>query len=180
MVEPPAGGDVLLRDPTSIVMRCTEFLQIYSDYRDGRLSDDGVAFAAERHLVECARCARYDQAVRRGVNVLRTAPEIEPSPAFRHTLRRRLLGVTPPDPFPATGRVAASVLVAAAVALLVLEGVSLMPDAEAPAESNAQVVVNPGPPFVGFADPGAVRVIAVTVTDETDADSAARTAAVAP
>jgi len=161
-------------------MRCTDFLRVYSDYRDGLLSDPGLAYAAERHLRECVRCARHDRAVSCGVSVLRAAPEIEPSRSFNRQLRWRLRAAAPLGPFPATGRLAASVLVAAGLALVVLEGITVVSDTEAPREPLAQVVVNPGPPFVGFAEPGPVTVTPVSLTEADDADSAPRTAAVAP
>jgi hypothetical protein len=160
-------------------MRCADFLQIYSDYRDGLLADDGLAFAAEHHLRECPRCARHDLAVRRGVNLLRTEPEIEPSPGFRRTLDRRLRA-GPLESWPATGRLAASVLLAAGVALLVFEGVTLVPPAQEAPSPRAHVVANPGPPFVGFASAELPLAAPATPTDVEEADSAARAAAVAP
>jgi anti-sigma factor RsiW len=69
---------------------CSEFLDRYSDYRDGLLSAlQRAAFQA--HLTECAACARHDAAVTRGVDLLLKMREIQPSSDFRIRLRRRLL-----------------------------------------------------------------------------------------
>lgn len=70
-------------------MECSEFLDRYSDYRDGLLGGARRA-AFQRHLAECASCARHDAAVRRGVEILRTMKEIRPSSEFGLRLRRRL------------------------------------------------------------------------------------------
>ncbi|OGU04340.1 MAG: hypothetical protein A2W29_08165 [Gemmatimonadetes bacterium RBG_16_66_8] len=161
-------------------MRCTDFLHLYSDYRDGRLRDRALETALEHHLRECVRCARFDLVLRRGVDVLQTAPQIEPSPAFRRTLRLRLFATPMLDPFPAPGLAVASLLVAAAVALFVLEGVTRRSAVDPPTQPQAQVVVNPGPPFVGFAGPSLVQAVPASLASQEDADSAARAASVAP
>jgi anti-sigma factor RsiW len=70
---------------------CSDFLDRYSDFRDGLLSarEEGVFRA---HLAECAACARHDAAVKRGVELLLRMGEIRPSPDFGARLRRRLMG----------------------------------------------------------------------------------------
>ena len=73
-----------------MINSCTEFLAVYSDLRDGELSLPR-RIEAERHLAECASCARYDQVVRDGVQVARALPEIEPSPDFLLRLQHRIL-----------------------------------------------------------------------------------------
>ena len=84
------------------------------------------------------------------------------------------------DPFPAPGLAVASLLVAAAVALFVLEGVTRRSAVDPPTQPQAQVVVNPGPPFVGFAGPSLVQAVPASLASQEDADSAARAASVAP
>jgi anti-sigma factor RsiW len=136
-----------------IPMRCADFLELYSDYRDGRLQDLATVLDIERHLRDCPRCARQDVAVRRGVDVLRAAPGLQPSAAFRAQLKERLTARgRHSDPTAARGRFIASLLVAAGVALLVIEGVTWVPETGGETLSP-QVVANPGPPFVGFAEP---------------------------
>jgi anti-sigma factor RsiW len=68
---------------------CSEFLDRYSDYRDGLLSAPRRA-AFRAHLAECAACARHDAAVARGVELLQRMREIQPSSDFGIRLRRRL------------------------------------------------------------------------------------------
>jgi len=51
---------------------------------------DAELVAMEAHLGECAACARYDTAIRRGLLVLRNLPVVEPSSAFRTRLNDRL------------------------------------------------------------------------------------------
>lgn len=68
-------------------MQCSEFLQIYSDYRDGLIGDPELARRVGHHLRTCPRCMNYDALVSRGVMALRSTSDIEP----RARLRRRSL-----------------------------------------------------------------------------------------
>lgn len=53
------------------------FLELYSDYRDGRLDEDTRA-AMIAHMAECAPCRRYDRVIRIGVAVLRDSLKEDP------------------------------------------------------------------------------------------------------
>lgn len=160
-------------------MRCADFQELYSDYRDGRLQDRARLTEVERHLRECPRCARQDLAVRRGVEVLRAGPSLEPSPAFRRALQRRLaFSRAGTDPGLAPGGLVASLLVAAAVGLVLIEGVTRLQQTQPAAERSPQVVANPGPPFVGFARADPAAAITPDTTD--DEDTALHVPAVAP
>lgn len=68
---------------------CTEFLEEYSDYRDGSMPSRRLA-EYRVHLDECASCARYDSVVSGGVEVFRALPEIEPSSDFLPRLQHRI------------------------------------------------------------------------------------------
>ena len=143
-------------------MHCSDFLEWYSDYRDGLVTDPGVAWQLRRHLQRCDVCARYDQLVRRGVLALRRECDIEPSSDFRARLRERLAGtsrVEPEPPTPRSAPVAAALMVAAAMALFVYESIERARPGEPPAMAQAAashtlplVVANPGVPFVTFSD----------------------------
>jgi hypothetical protein len=140
-------------------MRCTDFLQRYSDLRDGVALDREVAVELERHLRSCPRCARYDYAVTRGVGALRLLGEIDPSPAFRRGLRARLAlaarGVPLAPPVRTPAAIAAAALLAVAAALLLYEGMSARHE-RALAETERAiplVIAHPGVPFVSFAAP---------------------------
>ena len=68
-------------------MHCSDFLEVYSDYRDGFLTDPATVRRVHRHLRECARCMNYDALVSRGVMTLRSINEIKPAklePALFH------------------------------------------------------------------------------------------------
>src|SRR5207248_2172462 len=71
-------------------MTCAEFLQRYTDVRDGLITAPRELRRFERHLAHCAACRRYDTAVRRGVIALQAAGTIEPSREFRRRLDARL------------------------------------------------------------------------------------------
>src|SRR5437879_12528703 len=71
-------------------MTCAEFLERYTDFRDGLITAPRELRRFERHLLRCAGCRRYDTAVRRRVLALHAAGTIEPSRDFRRRLDARL------------------------------------------------------------------------------------------
>src|SRR2546430_17492264 len=71
-------------------MTCVEFLERYTDFRDGLITAPRELRRFERHLARCAGCRRYDAAVRRSVLALQAAGTIEPSRDFRRPLDARL------------------------------------------------------------------------------------------
>src|SRR5436853_7133951 len=104
-------------------MTCAEFLEGYTDFRDGLITAPRELRRFERHLARCAGCQRYDAAVRRGVLALRAAETIEPSQGFRRRLEARLERERRATrDVPASAGVAAALFVAAALAMLALEG----------------------------------------------------------
>jgi len=109
-------------------MNCSEFLELYSDYRDGCLEDPGVARAVRQHLCECESCMRYDAAICRGIMALRST-DVEPS---RLVVVRNvsLMPDTGDTVSPTPAKFAGALMVAAAIALLV------WPRAEEPATSQ--------------------------------------------
>ena len=68
---------------------CTDFLQQYSDYRDG-LIPESERHRLEGHLAACRQCQAYDARVARGVIVLQNSGEIEPTGDLRRQLRERI------------------------------------------------------------------------------------------
>src|SRR2546429_7607665 len=114
-------------------MTCAEFLERYTDFRDGLITAPRELRRFERHLVRCAGCRRYDAAVRRGVLALQAAGTIEPSRDFRRRLDARLERERRPAPeVPASAGVAAGVGLAAGPPMLALEGGRRPPGARAP------------------------------------------------
>lgn len=70
-------------------MQCTGFLEEYTEFRDGLLSPAREAeFRA--HMDACPACARYDQVVRDGLQLLSDLPEPESSDDFMPRLQHRL------------------------------------------------------------------------------------------
>src|SRR2546428_2016899 len=104
-------------------MTCAEFLERYTDFRDGLITAPRELRRFERHLARCAGCQRYDAAVRRGVLALRAAETIEPSQGFRRRLEARLERERRATPdVPASAGVAAALVGPAAPPELALDG----------------------------------------------------------
>src|SRR5216110_1446684 len=134
-------------------MTCAEFLERYTEFRDGLITAPRELRRFGRHLTHCAGCRRYDGAVRRGVLALQAAGTIEPSRDFRRRLDARLERERR-----AAGEVPASAGVAAALAMLALEGVRRPEVARSPVLPPVPFpnpVVQTGVPFVSFQDPRA-------------------------
>src|SRR2546429_8303100 len=105
-------------------MTCAEFLERYTDFRDGLITAPRELRRFERHLLRCAGCRRYDTAVRRGVLALQAAGTIEPSRDFRRRLDARLERERrAARDVPASAGVSAAVAPAAGLAVLGLGGV---------------------------------------------------------
>lgn len=140
-------------------MNCAEFLQRYTDVRDGLITAPRELRRFERHLTQCAACRRYDTAVRRGVIALQAAGTIEPSREFRRRLDARLARERRAlSTVPARAGIAAALFVAAALALVALEGVRRPPVAHGPALPPVpfpKPVLQAGVPVVSFQDPRA-------------------------
>lgn len=73
-------------------MLCEEFLQGYSTYLDGLVSDESRA-AFETHVEACATCRQYDRVVRSGLELCKDLPDIHSSPDFIPRLKHRLYHV---------------------------------------------------------------------------------------
>jgi len=146
-------------------MTCSEFLESYSDFRDGLIDDPGVARRLGDHLAVCPRCMQYDARVARGATLLRSFSDIEPSPRFRRELARRLTRshLTLEEPVrPAPAGIMVGLMVATAIALVVWtsgeRGAVAVPAVEtaaaraAPSPPPPAVVALPSPPFVSFTE----------------------------
>lgn len=115
-------------------MDCNDFIQRFSEARDGGLRDPRQLRRIEQHARRCPRCARWVESLELGLGELREAMGIEPSARFRKRLRKRLAAeVSIGDPIvPTNAGLAAALLLAAAVGLLVLQNAST-PSMEEPA-----------------------------------------------
>jgi hypothetical protein len=144
-------------------MTCAEFLQHYSDLRDGLVRDGALRAGLARHRRACGRCGRLVAVMDRGLAALRGTPDVAPSPGFRTELDRRLRAelAIQDAVMPAHAGLAATFLVAAAVALLLYEGSSHGNPAAAPPAMVASPFRAPpprgGPPFIDVTLPAFTR-----------------------
>jgi anti-sigma factor RsiW len=149
-------------------MTCTEFLEHYTDYRDGLITAPRETRRFKRHLTQCPSCRRYDEALRNGVQVLRGSEVIYPSADFRRRLDERLrkegLIAGPPTlvATPARAGLIAALFVGVALALVAFEGVQRYRGPERPELPPVpfpKPVAQAGVPFVSFQDPRASVVL---------------------
>ncbi len=142
-------------------MTCGEFLNRYTDFRDGLIGAPREVRRFQRHLSSCQTCRAYDATVRRGVVALQAMPTLTVSTGFRRRLAARLeaerdQGALPP--VRRRARVAATLLVAAALGLILLEGThrpTVALTASLPPVPFPKPVARAGLPFVSFQDPRA-------------------------
>lgn len=128
-------------------MHCSEFLELYSDYRDGTIADRRVSREVRQHLRECERCMRYDAVICRGVMALRATSDLESSTHIPHDSANRWGEPTPFHSAPA--RIGAAFLVAAALALLLWPGAdtpAVLPDITEAESQPAEPVLDAPPP----------------------------------
>ncbi len=175
-------------------MLCSEFLELYSDYRDGLLAGTALERHMLHHLAACSTCMRYDAQVSRGVAVMRAFSDLEPSRGFRGALDGRLAQarLTEEEPvLPGSAGLTVGLMVATAAALVIWGGWGKTTPEPAPqAAAHAimpvpppplpAVFANPRPPFVSFANlsvpafdpethtPGASDGTFVTLTEGTE------------
>ncbi|MEO7040863.1 MAG: zf-HC2 domain-containing protein [Gemmatimonadaceae bacterium] len=70
-------------------MRCSEFRDLHCTFVDDTLA--GVELVRmQRHIAECADCARLDAGVRRSLMLVHSLKSIEPSAEFSYKLDARL------------------------------------------------------------------------------------------
>jgi len=140
-------------------MICQEFLDRYTEFRDGLIAAPRELRRLQRHLVQCAPCRRYDVAVRRGVAALQDVETIEPSLDFRRRLDARLAREHAlAGAVPARAGLVAAMLVLVALSLLVVEAgrrPQMVQALALPPAAFPKPVANPGLPFVSFQDPRA-------------------------
>ncbi len=129
-------------------MHCSEFLELYSDHRDGLIADRAQSARIGRHLEGCTRCMEYDARISRGVIALKATHDIEPSAHFLSQLDRRLARTTglalvdEPVPVPSAG-IMVAIMLLAALALAITE----LGPSPRPAGTPTQVSASPLPPF---------------------------------
>ena len=129
-----------------VMMVCQEFIDSYTEYVDGSLSDDDHA-RIEKHLMDCDACRRYKRVLTRGLSLWRDLPVAATSPDFRPRLQHRLYHVDEEGKFPNRQRMGKMALVA--VALVGLLAMAWFPFATRMSyEVELPAVVVQGPPVV--------------------------------
>ena len=73
-------------------MTCQDYLALYSDYLDEQLEASEAA-RVRAHVETCSRCARYDRVLRRGLTLVREAPDVPASFDFQDRLQHRIFHV---------------------------------------------------------------------------------------
>ncbi len=109
-------------------MRCSDLLELYSDYRDGLITDPRSLRSVQQHLRHCGRCMNYDALVSRGVIALKATSDIQPSTLFSRRLEQRLATDwsavrSGEEVRPAHAGIMVGLMVATAVAMLLWVGV---------------------------------------------------------
>jgi len=172
-------------------MQCNEFLELYSEYRDGLIAGSVLERRMLRHAATCQACMCYDARVSRGVTAMKVFSDLEPSAGFRGELDGRLAraALVEEEPvMPGPAGLMVGLMVAAALSLVVWGGwggtnslQSLAVERVVPTPPPLPAVfANPRPPFVSFADlsipafdpetrtPGASEGAFVTLTARTE------------
>lgn len=100
-------------------MDCKEFLNRYTEYRDGLMSPEDVA-RAEVHLSGCPSCQRYRRVVDRGIQELRAAPSATAGDDFHDRLQHRIYHLKDGEPLAGVASRSSGASAAAAVGIAVL------------------------------------------------------------
>jgi hypothetical protein len=106
---------------------CDEYRASHSEYLDGLLSPIAAA-QLSAHADACASCARYDRIVRKGIDLVRDLPAVEPSAEFETRLQHRIFHLQDAAALQPRAAGAATVFgVAAAIALLAWSPLLVVP-----------------------------------------------------
>jgi hypothetical protein len=91
----------------------------HSDFMDGMLPTLAAA-RLRAHVGSCAACARYDRVVRKGIDLVRDLPRLEPTTDFERRLEHRLFHIDDARTLQSTrpAGAAATLVVAAVIAML--------------------------------------------------------------
>ena len=137
-------------------MRCSDFLQVYSDYRDGLMGDPDLKLQVGDHLATCRRCMDYDAYISRGVMLLKATAAGEPTGGFKRRLEQRLSEECAASK---SGSGVRKIHAGIMTVLMMAAGIAMAartdpaPDAQIPSPREVSVSA---PPFVARASDGAV------------------------
>ncbi len=98
-------------------MKCTEFVELYSDYHDG-IASAGTVARMDQHVEECPRCRKYAHVMNEGVSVLRSVDGLDVPGDFEARLRHRLYHVDEEDTLLSHAHSGATALAVLSIALV--------------------------------------------------------------
>jgi predicted anti-sigma-YlaC factor YlaD len=140
-------------------MKCSDFLARFSEFYDGDAPEsDLVAFLS--HLDGCGSCRRYREVVRRGVELLREIPPVEPREDLPDRLRHAVYSLEEERRRRNTSSGGSGIMamVGVAAVLAVFVGTPLVRRVEPTVELTPIVARRPAAlPFVPLATPRPIR-----------------------
>jgi hypothetical protein len=139
---------------------CDELLALYGDYLDGLLTPVQAA-RLQLHMQVCTSCGRYDRIMRRGLELVRDLPAVEPSGDFEQRLQHRLYHVDDATALAAqrpTAGAVATFAVASVLALLAWSPV-LFSTEDGPAVAVTATEDRPAPRNAASARAGEATVV---------------------
>lgn len=99
----------------------------------------------QRHMAECAPCARHDALIRRSLLVFRNMPTIECSPGFTERVNDSIRALShSPQAGPASLLTPATFAAAVAAGLMLFGGANLLSETDAPLSHAPVVAMAPG------------------------------------
>ena len=97
---------------------CAAYLEDHAAWMDGFL-DEAESAEHTAHAAACASCARYARVLKRGLELVRELPEIEPSAHFEERLQHRIFHIEDAARLErSTGRSAPGLAAAALIGLI--------------------------------------------------------------
>lgn len=130
------------------MMVCTEFIERYTEYRDGLLSSDESA-RFDGHLENCESCQRYERVLTSGLTLWREIPGEITSPDFAPRLQHRLYHLDDAGKLSPRQHLGSAALIAvASVGLLAVTWLPFATRASVEVELPPMAVEAPMPVFV--------------------------------
>lgn len=131
-------------------MQCSDFLTGFSDFYDAA---DGSPErdAAVAHMAECETCARYNEVVERGIELLRSIPSKELGESFRPRLEHRLFHLDDDEALGRGGSASGTTVATAVGMAMLLAAVAWAPSMKksVPEVELQPIVVSAPPARVG-------------------------------
>ena len=112
-------------------MQCSDFLAGFSDFYDAPDGSPERATAVA-HMAECDACARYNDVVEQGLELLRSIPSTELGASFRPRLEHRLFHLADQEAFDRGGSASGTPVATAVGMAMLLAAVAWAPSLQRP------------------------------------------------